>query len=86
MTNEVVGNESKDEKPLDIAPIEQRNEDRKGGGGHSPTCLGRTADPRGEFERASCSCAVGFIEHDVDRLLAEIKRLRRGSDNPSRSA
>jgi hypothetical protein len=67
---------------VDVGAIEKRNEERKGGSGHSPTCIGWTADPTGEFSRPSCTCAVGYIEGDVDKLLAEIKRLRALTDEP----
>ena len=78
MMDEVIGEEA-----LDIEAVEQRNEQRKEGSGHSPTCLGWTANPSGAFLREACSCAVGFIEYDVDALLAEVKRLRRGTDSGS---
>jgi hypothetical protein len=78
MSDEMIG-----EKELDIEAIDHRNQQRKGGSGHSPTCIGWTADPSGEFMRASCSCAVGFIESDVDDLLSEVRRLRSGSGSGS---
>ena len=78
-----MADEGIDDVALDIETIEQRNELRKEGAGHSPTCVGWTAHPSGAFVRESCSCAVGFIESDVDRLLAEVRRLRRGTDSES---
>jgi len=79
-----MADEGTGEEALDIEAIERRNEDRKGGSGHSQSCIGWTADPTGAFLRASCTCAVGFIEPDVDALLAEVRRLRREAGSESR--
>jgi hypothetical protein len=75
MADETSDNEGVDEA-FDLAAIELRQQQRKGGSGHSPTCIGWTADPTGEFSRPACTCAVGYIESDVDDLLGEVKRLR----------
>ena len=76
MTDQATGEET-----LDIEAIERQNESRKEGSGHSPTCVGWTADPTGAFSRESCTCSVGFVESDIDALLAEVRRLRGGGSS-----